>query len=104
MSNKPNLKEDILKEHSKKQCDKVVAYIGSNTARFAELVNMFLEGPYRITQRAAWPLFCCVEKSPALIKPHLKKILNYSIKPGVHDAVKRNVVRLLQFIEIPKPL
>jgi hypothetical protein len=104
MSNKLNLKEVILKEHSKKQCDRIVAYVDNSSARFAELVNMFLEGPYRITQRAAWPLSCCVEKNPALIKPHLKKILNYSIKPGVHDAVKRNVVRLLQFIEIPKSL
>jgi hypothetical protein len=104
MSNRFNLKEVILKEHSKKQCDKVVAYVDHNSARFAELVNLFLEGPYRITQRAAWPLSCCVERNPTLIQPHLKKILNYSMKPGAHDAVKRNVVRLLQFIEIPKPL
>jgi hypothetical protein len=104
MLNKFNLLEVILKEHSKKQCDKVVAYIGNSSSRFSELVTLFLEGPYRVTQRSAWPLSCCVERNPTLIKPHLKMILNYSMKPGVHDAVKRNVVRLLQFIEIPKRL
>jgi hypothetical protein len=104
MSNKVSLKEVILKEHSKRQCDKVVASIGNSAPRFSELVNLFLEGPYRVTQRAAWPLSCCLEKNPTLIQPHLKKILNYSMKPGVHDAVKRNVVRLLQFIEVPKRL
>jgi len=104
MSIELNLRETILKEHSKKQCDKVVAYVGDSASRFSELVNLFLEGPYRVTQRAARPFACCVEKNPKLIKPHLKKILNYSMKPGVHDAVKRNVVRLLQFIEIPKRL
>src|SRR5258705_5320496 len=96
-----NLEEVILKEHSKKQCDKVVAYVGSSSSRFSQLVNLFLSGPYRITQRAAWPLSCCVENNPKLIEPHLKKILNYTLKPGVHDAVKRNVVRLLQFIDVP---
>lgn len=96
-----NLKDVILKEHSKKQCDKVVTYIGASSSRFSQLVNLFLSGPYRVTQRAAWPLSCCVEENPRLIEPHLKKILNYVLKPEVHNAVKRNVVRLLQFIDIP---
>lgn len=96
-----NLKEVILKEHSKRQCDKVVTYVGANASRFSQLVDVFLSGPYRITQRAAWPLSCCVEKHPKLIEPHLKKIFTYTLKPGVHDAVKRNVLRLLQFIKIP---
>jgi len=104
MTIKLNLKEVVLKEHSKKQCEKIVDYVGNSPSRFSELVNLFLEGPYRITQRAAWPLSCCVEKNPKLIEPHLKKILKYSQKPGVQDAVKRNVVRLLQFIEVPKRL
>ena len=45
-----------------------------------------------------------MKKHPELIKPHLKKII-YNLKaPGIHDAVKRNTVRFLQFIEIPKSL
>jgi len=99
-----NLREVILKEHSKKQCDKVVAYVGNNASRFAELVRLFLEGPYRVTQRAGWPLSCCIEQNPKLIEPHLKQVLNFALEPGVHDSVKRNVVRLLQFITIPKRL
>src|SRR6478609_5642999 len=99
-----DLRGVILKEHSKRQCDKVVAYVGGNTSRFAELVTLFLEGPYRLTQRAGWPLSCCIEKNPKLIEPHLKQILNFAVKPGAHNAVKRNVVRLLQFITIPKKL
>jgi len=104
MPEKLDLKEVILKEHSKNQCDKVVAYVGNNSSRFSELVNLCLQGPYRLTQRAAWPLSCCIEKNPKLIEPHLKQVLNYALKPGVHDAVKRNVVRLLQFVNIPKRL
>ena len=50
---------DLLKllraEHSKKQTDRIVDYIGADKDRFALLMKLFLQGEYRITQRAAWP-------------------------------------------------
>jgi hypothetical protein len=97
-----DLRKEILKEHSKKQTGKIIDYVGDSPTRFKALVDVFLQGPYRVTQRAGWPLSYCVERSPALIKPHLKSILDHLRKPGIHDAVKRNTMRLLQFIEIPK--
>jgi hypothetical protein len=97
-----NIRNELLKGHSKAITAKIVDFIGNNPDRFATLVSIFLQGPYRITQRAAWPLTYCAEQDPALIKPHLKKILDHLGKPGIHDAVKRNTIRLLQFIEIPK--
>ncbi len=99
-----NLVQVIEKEHSKAQRDIIVAYIGQDAARFDRLVEGFLEGPYRITQRAAWPLSHCAEKYPELIKPHLKRIIKNLKKDGIPDAVKRNTVRLLQFVTIPKSL
>jgi hypothetical protein len=62
-----DIKKVILKEHSKRQTAKVVSYIGKSPTRFKELVTLFLEGPYRLTQRAAWPLSYCVE---ALSRAH----------------------------------
>jgi hypothetical protein len=99
-----DLKRELLKEHSKSQRDKILHYVGDSPARFKALVEVYLQGPYRVTQRAAWPLSYVAEKHPTLIKPHLKKILDYLKKPDVHDAVKRNTVRLLQFVDIPKKL
>ena len=99
-----NLIKLILSDHSRATTNKIVDYIGNNPSRFQELVNLFLTGPYRVTQRAAWPLSYCVHNHPALIKPHLKKVLDHLKKPGIHDAVKRNTVRLLQDIKIPKSL
>jgi hypothetical protein len=97
-----DLMKAILNEHSKNQCLAIVNFIGGKPDRFSELVEVFLTGPYRVTQRAAWPLSVCCEKEPQLIIPHRKKILKQMDQPHIHDAVKRNVVRLLQFIEIPK--
>ncbi len=104
MLKKFDLKKAILKEHSKEQCSKIVKYVGSSPGRFSELVAVFLEGPYRVTQRASWPISCCVEKHPNLIEPHLRSILDCVKNARVHVAVRRNVVRLLQFIEIPRRL
>ena len=97
-----NLIVEILKEHSKNQKDKIVTYVGNDPKRFAQLVEVFLSGPYRVTQRAAWPLSYCIEKHPELLHPHWKKILAFVGRPGIHDSVKRNTMRMLQFVHIPK--
>jgi hypothetical protein len=97
-----NLKTLILKEHSKAQRERITKYIGDDPKKFTELVDIFLTGPYRITQRAAWPLSYCVEQNHSLIKPHILTLLKFVERPDAPDAVKRNIVRLLQFIEIPK--
>lgn len=97
-----DLQKQLLKEYSKAQVTKIVDYVDNDPLRFEALVEVYLKGPYRITQRASWPLSICIEHHPALILPHLKIILDHLEKPGIHDAVKRNTIRLLQFIDIPK--
>jgi hypothetical protein len=96
-----DLKKTLERGHSKTQTDAIVSYIGNNKNRFKALVKVYLDGPYRITQRAAWPLSFAVEKHPGLIAPHLKQIIDFLEQPGIHDAVKRNTMRLFQFIQIP---
>lgn len=97
-----NITKELAAGQSKIKTLKIIDYVGDNPIRFKALVDVYLKGPYRITQRAAWPLTYCVEQHPKLIEPHLKLILNHLKKPGIHDAAKRNTIRLLQFIQIPK--
>jgi len=99
-----NLVNELQRDFDKETRDKIVRYIGSDQKRFSSLVSAFLDQPYRITQRAAWPLSYCVEKHPQLIKPHLKRIILNLKKPGISDAVKRNTLRFLQIVSIPKTL
>lgn len=54
--------------------------------------------------RAAWPLSYCVQHHPGLAQPHLKHLVRYLRQRGIDDAVKRSIVRLLQFVDIPKGL
>jgi hypothetical protein len=97
-----NLRATILAEHSKKQCDKIVSWVGDDQKRFNKLFELFLNGEYRVTQRAAWPLSYCVVAYPHFIKPHFRKLIGNLKKPNLHNAVKRNAVRLLQVANIPE--
>lgn len=95
------LREQILKEHSKANCDLVVKWIGDSQQRFDELFDFFLNDEYRVVQRAGWPLSNAVITHPKLIKKHFSKLLKNLQKPKIHDAVKRNTIRLLQNIPVP---
>ncbi len=99
-----NLLEILQKDFDKEGRDKIVRFISGDKVRFSGLVDAFLNQPYRITQRAAWPLSQCVRQHPDLIKPHLKKIIVNLREKGLSDAVKRNTLRLLQYIQIPEKL
>jgi hypothetical protein len=99
-----NLEKEILKEHSKAQRDRIVRYVGHDAARFATLLELFLKGDYRVTQRASWPLGIVGEHHPTLLAPHLRKIITNLDKAGLPDAVKRNTIRMLLYSGIPKSL
>ena len=96
------LRETILKEHSKANCMRIVKWVGNDQKRFDELFYLFLHDEYRVVQRAAWPVSYCVEEHPEFIKKHFSRLIKNLGKKGIHDAVKRNSVRLLQYVSIPE--
>jgi hypothetical protein len=98
-----DLKAELLSEHSKRQTMKIVSYIGNDNDLFKVLMDLFFKGPYRVTQRAAWVVGCCADNEPGLIIPYLEPLLK-NLQGNVHDAVKRNTVRLLENVDIPGDL
>ena len=97
-----NIKAALLKEHSKKQCNLIVKWVGNDQSKFDELFDLFLHDEYRVVQRAGWPISYCVEKHSNLIQKHFSKLIKNLNKKGLHDAVKRNSIRLLQHVTIPE--
>ena len=96
-----NLREEILKEHSKAQCNKIVEWVGADQKRFDILFHLFLNDEYQVTQRAAWPLSYCVSAHPHFINKKFADLINNLSRPDIHHAVKRNTLRILQDIDIP---
>lgn len=97
-----NIHQEILREHSKANVDKIVNYIGADEELFAELIKLFLKGDSRTTQRTSWILSECAAKYPFQIKPYFKDFLEKINEPNLHESVRRNIVRNWQFVEIPE--
>ncbi len=99
-----DLHTGILKEHSKQNTLRIADWVGDNPERVRALVRLFLEGEYRVAQRAAWILNTVAERHPVVIAPHLELMIARIQEAGVPVAAKRNVIRMLQFIDIPEPI
>lgn len=97
-----NLIDELEKMPSVAVKKRIIRYIGTDKKRFEALMKVFLGNNYRLTQWAGWPMSDLVKEHPQLIAPYLKPILKSIDKPGMHVAVKRNVMRVFQFIDIPK--
>jgi len=95
-----NIAEALRKEHTKALTLRIGKYIGRDRERFAKVVNLVLDKDAVIAQRAAWVLGTHGEKYPELIVPHLQRLLPLLSKP-VHPALKKNLVRVLQYLDIP---
>ncbi|MEO8647702.1 MAG: hypothetical protein ABI539_00910 [Acidobacteriota bacterium] len=97
-----DIKCALLEVHSKEQAIKIADYVGSDEQRFAELMKLFTGPVYRVGQRAAWPVSLCIERDPNLVQPYFPGLIKQIERDDAHIAVRRNVLRLLQFVAIPK--
>lgn len=94
-----NIRVLILEEHSKQQQLKIIALIGNNHAYFLELMHLFLTDEYRVVQRVAWVVGALGETHPEWFIDFLPNIIQ-KIKQPEHEAVKRNCLRVLTFLDI----
>jgi hypothetical protein len=97
-----DLREQLLREHSKSNCLKIVKWVGDSPARFAALIELFLKDEYRIVQLATWPVSYVAEAHPELIRKHLPRLIKNLARTDLHPAVRRNTIRLFQHVAIPK--
>lgn len=95
------IKETLIREHSKSNTEMLAAYIGSDEALFAELMDCLMNGEEQLPQRAAWVLSHCLEAHPELGSSYLKDMLDL-LDRSVHDALKRAIFRSLDFMTVPK--
>ena len=96
------LRDTILTEHSKANCMKIIQAIGSSQRKFDQLVKLFLHDDNKVIQRAGWPLSYIAETHPELVSKHTGTLIRNLRKPGLHNAVKRNTLRIFRDISVPK--
>jgi hypothetical protein len=97
-----NIQQELVKQktHTKEQALKISSYACSSPKHFKELMQCFLSNDYRLAQRAAWSVSWAAKKSPELIQPYIKDLVDQLPRKDVHNAVIRNSVRILQQVEI----
>lgn len=98
------IRQQLQESSSKESALLMHNLILARPALLDELVEIYLEGPLRLTQRAAGIICLCTEKNPSLIISHLPAMIHKLKEPGVQDASKRNTLRILQLIDIPENL
>ena len=96
-----NLKEALLKEHSKAQKNIIVEMIGDNKALFFELWTIIKTGEAPLPQRAVWVFDSCVAQHPALFDYILDDAIAF-LPGNHHNAIHRNITKALSRTEIPE--
>jgi len=98
------LRQQLLLENSRANAVRIAEWIGEDTGRLAQLMELFLHDEYRVVQRAAWIISFIAKEHPALLQPHLPAMIQRMEDTGIPVAVKRNVTRVLQFLPVPPAL
>ena len=87
--------------HSKLFTNQIVSEIIAHPEKMDELMQIFIAGPYRITQRTAWVISVVAEKHPELLSNYYDLFVKLLNQPNKHNSVNRNIVRALQYMDIP---
>jgi len=98
------LKEQILKEHSKNNMLAIAAIVGNDRKKFQVVLDMMLGDNIRAQQLSAAVYYHCLKSNPWWLDDHLDLLLNKIEKDKIHDAVRRNIFRILQNGAIPEDL
>ena len=104
MENNFDLLDALVSSYpNRRKSNEVVAYILKNPEYFDDLMGHFFSEDLRICQMASFPINRIAGENIELLEPYLAQMIeHYPNAP--HDAYKRNVMRLLQFVRIPKEL
>lgn len=99
-----DLKTEILKEHSKSNTFRLLEWIGNDENKLEQLFALFLMEDQKLVQRSSWIITSLAEASPDLIQKYLPLMINRMVNENVHVGVRRNIIRSLQFVQIPQTL
>ena len=97
-----DLKRQLLIVHNRQNADLIVKWIGTKQERFDELLNILLQGDFKMAQRASWPFCISAIRRPDFIKNHLPKIIENLKRADIHKGVRRNTLSLFVYSPIPE--
>lgn len=97
-----DIKTALEENRSKEQILRIRDYIGTDTTRFDELMQLIFHSESPIPQRASWTMMHCADAHPELLTPYLGRLFQHLRQEGLHDSIKRNSLRALQKVDLPE--
>ncbi|MFT5885965.1 MAG: hypothetical protein ACI9IP_002429 [Arcticibacterium sp.] len=88
-----NIREALLRDRSKANCQKIVAYIGNNKDLCKKWVNCLLVPDPVLNAKAAWVLSFLTDNNPSIVDSYQMAFLTKLKEEENHDAVLRAVCR-----------
>lgn len=98
-----DFKNQLRAEFSRRNTDYVVSFIDGDIERFAHIWEIMVSGEPPLPQRASWVVSVCFVHWPNLLRPYLIEMVNF-IPKAAHPGIKRSLLRILSFSEIPEPV
>jgi len=89
--------------NSKAVWGEIVNHVGSDKNRLSEIMEIFFNSDTQIIKRISQVIGIIGEKEPKLISLYLPRLAEYLASSNI-DAVKRNILRIFQFVDIPEEL
>lgn len=99
-----DLKNGIIKAQSKSNIVSVLDWIGEDMGKVDQLIDIFQKEDMKLTHRASWVITSLAERCPWVMERHLPVLIGRMLDDRVHVGVRRNMIRSLQFMEIPSSL
>ncbi len=93
-----NIKDILIKEHSKRATNLVVEMVNNNPKQFDELLLMLFGKDKLLAQRASWPLGYIIEQHPEIAESYWNALLN-KLAESPHVAYTRAVYRGLSTVK-----
>ncbi len=96
------MRELLTKKASRTNSYKVVALVGEDYKNYKELVGLIVDYECPVSEKAAWAMNHCFEEGLGFFEDYFEQLVPVIGSSIYSDSVKRNIVRILQFVEIPE--
>ena len=95
------MRELLAKKASRANSYQVVAHVANDTDKYHELVEIVKENSKPYSEKAAWAINHCFENGTGFFDDYFEDFAQILADSCYSDSIKRNVVRIFQFKEIP---
>ena len=96
------MRELLSKKASRANSFKVVELVGEDYENYKELIGLIIENVSPITEKAAWAMNHCFDNGGGFFGDYFLEMAQVLADREYSDSVKRNIVRIFQFIDIPE--